>query len=122
MKIPVFHIPSQSDFCFSLTYWTVVIIVPLKWWRFMEIVDADSAGGTRYIGKTHIAWMLGVGWIFYFFSLLLNVVFYLMHPSSPEMWTCFGTAVEIKEWTPPEETQTQEEGESEKSILIYLIS
>ena len=54
--------------------------------------------------------MLVVGSIFYLCSLLLNLVYYLMHPSSPEMWT-WGAAEELEEWTAPEEEQAQEEGE-----------
>ena len=50
--------------------------------------------------------MLVVGWIFYLCSLLLNLVFYLMHPSSPEMWT-WGAAEELDGWTPPEEKETE---------------
>ena len=59
----------------------------------------------RTITPTHVAWMLGAGWMFYFVSLLLNLVYYLMHPSSPEMWT-WGAAEELEEWTPPEEKET----------------
>ena len=64
----------------------------------------------RTITPTHVAWMLGAGWMFYFVSLLLNLVYYLMHPSSPEMWT-WGAEEELEEWTPPEEAQAHEEGE-----------
>ena len=35
--------------------------------------------------------------MFYFVSLLLNLIYYLMHPSSPEMWT-WGAAMELEEW------------------------
>ena len=60
----------------------------------------------RTITPTHVAWMLGAGWMFYFVSLLLNLVYYLMHPSSPEMWT-WGAAEELEEWTPPGEKDTE---------------
>ena len=52
--------------------------------------------------------MLGAGWLLYLASLILNFIFYKMHPASPEMWT-WGAEEELEEWTPPEETQ--EEGE-----------
>ena len=63
----------------------------------------------RTITPTHIGWMLGAGWIFYFVSLLLNLFYYLLHPSSPEMWT-WGDEEELEEWTPPEKAQAQVEG------------
>ena len=67
----------------------------------------------RTITPTHVAWMLGAGWMFYFVSLLLNLVYYLMHPSSPEMWT-WGAAEELEEWTPPEETETDRRKKSNR--------
>ena len=67
----------------------------------------------RTITPTHVAWMLGAGWMFYFVSLLLNLVYYLMHPSSPEMWT-WGAAEELEEWTPPEEAETRRRRQSDR--------
>ena len=67
----------------------------------------------RTITPTHVAWMLGAGWMFYFVSLLLNLVYYLMHPSSPEMWT-WGAAEELEEWTPPEEAETRRRRQSNR--------
>ena len=64
---------------------------------------------TRLISTTNTGWMLGTGWLFFLASLLLNLVYYLIHPSSPEMWT-WGAEEKLEEWTPPEETQTQEQG------------
>ena len=66
---------------------------------------------TRRISTVNTGWMLGAGWLFFQASLLLNLVYYLIHPSSPEMWT-WGKAEELEQWTPPGERQTQEEGES----------
>ena len=54
----------------------------------------------RTITTTNVSWMLGAGWMFYFSSLLLNLAYYMMHPSSPEMWT-WGAVEELEEWTPP---------------------
>ena len=54
--------------------------------------------------------MLGAGWLLYLASIILNFIFYETHPSSPEMWT-WGAEEELEEWTPPEETQAQEEGQ-----------
>ena len=67
----------------------------------------------RTITPTHVAWMLGAGWMFYFVSLLLNLVYYLMHPSSPEMWT-WGAAEELEEWTPPEEKKTRRRRQTDR--------
>ena len=52
--------------------------------------------------------MLGAGWLLFLGSQILNLVFYQMHPSSPEMWT-WGKAEKIEEWTPLEEKKTQDE-------------
>ena len=53
--------------------------------------------------------MLGAGWLLYLASIILNFIFYKMHPANPEMWT-WGAEEELEEWTPPEETQAPEEG------------
>ena len=65
---------------------------------------------TRLISTTDTGRMLGAGWLLYLASIIFNFIFYLMHPSSPAMWT-WGAKVELKEWTSPEEAQAQEEGE-----------
>ena len=54
--------------------------------------------------------MLGAGWLLYLASIILNYIFYKMHPSSPKMWT-WGAEEELEEWTPPDEAQAQVEGE-----------
>ena len=56
--------------------------------------------------------MLGAGWLLYLCSLLLNLLYYKMHPSSPELGT-WGAAEELEEWTPPVklEKKDKEEGE-----------
>ena len=46
--------------------------------------------------------MLGAGWLLYLGSQILNLVYYKMHPSSPEMGT-WGKAEKIEEWTPLEQ-------------------
>ena len=71
-----------------------------------ELVDGCSIPIRITTGVT--ARMLSAGWLLYLASLILNFIFYKMHPSSPEMWT-WGVEEELEEWTPPEETQ--EEGE-----------
>ena len=74
----------------------------------IEIVvpDQGKAEELRTITPANVGWLLGAGWMFYFVSLLLNLVYYLMHPSSPEMWT-WGAAEELEEWTPPGEKDTE---------------
>ena len=65
----------------------------------------------RLISSTDTGRMLGAGWLLYLASLILNFIFYRMHPSSPEMWT-WGAEEELEEWTPPEELGKKEtEGE-----------
>ena len=66
------------------------------------VTDQGKAEELRTITAANVGWMLGAGWMFYFVSLLLNLVYYLMHPSSPEMLT-WGAAEELEEWTPTEE-------------------
>ena len=69
------------------------------------VTGQGKAEELRTITPANVGWLLGAGWMFYFVSLLLNLVYYLMHPSSPEMWT-WGAAEELEEWTPPEKTET----------------
>ena len=86
-----------------------------------EIYVTDEEGILRIITTINIVLMLGVGWMFYFGSLVLNFIYYLMHPSSPKMWT-WGKKEKLEGWTPPEKTQAKdEEGELEPlSFLIFL--
>ena len=75
------------------------------------VTDQGKAEELRTITPANVGWLLVVGWMFYFVSLLLNLIYYLMHPSSPEMWT-WGAEEELEEWTPPEELEKKEaEGE-----------
>ena len=83
------------------------------------VTDQDSAEELRTITAANVSWLLGAGWIFYFGSLLLNLVYYLIHPSSPEMWT-WGAEEKLEEWTPPEETQTQEQSELEIFFVDFV--
>ena len=69
------------------------------------VTGQGKAEELRTITPANVGWLLGAGWMFYFVSLLLNMIYYLMHPSSPEMWT-WGAAEELEEWTPPEKTET----------------
>ena len=63
---------------------------------------------TRLISTTNTGWMLGTGWLFFLASLLLNLVYYLIHPSSPELGT-WGEAEELEEWTPEQGEEATEE-------------
>ena len=73
------------------------------------VTDQDKAEELSTITPANVGWLLVLGWMFYFVSLLLNLVYYLMHPSSPEMWT-WGAAEELEEWTTPEEKETESRG------------
>ena len=88
------------NFC-RLTIWTIVLMS-----KMTEMNVTDEEGNLRTITADNLSWMLGVGWMFYICSLLLNLAYYKMHPSSPEMWT-WGAVEELEEWTPTGE----EEGE-----------
>ena len=72
----------------------------------------DEAGNSRTITPTNISWMLFTGWMFYIGSQVLNFIYYLMHPSSPELFT-WGKEEKLEGWTPPGETQPQDEEEGE---------
>ena len=74
------------------------------------VTDQDSAEALRTITTTNVGWLLGAGWMFYFGSLLLNLVYYLMHPSSPEMWT-WGAEEKLEEWTPPGGTEMRRQSD-----------
>ena len=80
----------------------------------IEIKLKDEAEELRTITTTNVSWLLGAGWMFYFGSLLLNLTYYMMHPSSPEMWT-WGAAEELEEWTPPGERETRQSYNRQKS-------
>ena len=82
----------------------------------IEIKLIDEAEELRTITTTNVSWLLGAGWMFYFVSMLLNLAYYLMHPSSPEMWT-WGAVEELKEWTPPGERDNERSGQFEASNI-----
>ena len=70
------------------------------------VTDQDASEELRTITGVNVGWLLGAGWMFYLVSLVLNLVYYLMHPSSPEMWT-WGAEEKLEEWTPPGEKVTE---------------
>ena len=74
----------------------------------------DEAEELRTITTTNVSWLLVTGWMFYICSLILNLAYYMMHPSSPEMWT-WGAAEELEEWTPPGERETRQSYNGHKS-------
>ena len=80
----------------------------------------DEAGNSRSITPTNISWMLFTGWMFYIGSLILNLIYYIMHPSSPEMFT-WGKEEKLEGWTPPEETKAQEEEGELVGTIMNLI-
>ena len=58
--------------------------------------------GTRTITTADTGWLLGAGWLFYLASMLLNLLYYKLHPSGPEFCS-WGKEEELEEWTLPEE-------------------
>ena len=100
----------KNLYCFlRLTIWTAAIM------KDIEIIPSDPAVGKelRTITADNVGWLLGAGWMFYFGSLLLNLVYYLMHPSSPELWT-WGAAEKLEEWTPRGEKETRKRSKREE--------
>ena len=90
------------ELCYRLTIWTVVLAK-----KMTSIYVIDEAGIPHTVTASTIHWMLATGWIIYIISQLLNILYYSIHPSSPEMWTK-GAAEVVEEWTPPGEGDTQE--------------
>ena len=89
---------------FSLTIWTA-----------LKMENVTFPGRPITTGDT--GRMLGAGWLLYLGSLILNLVFYQMHPSSPEMGT-WGAVEKVEEWTPLVEKETQnDDGEFEVQSL-----
>ncbi len=73
----------------------------------IDVIEViDEAGHLRTITPSNIGWMLGIGWMFYIASQILNFIYYKMHPSSPEMWT-WGAEEKLEEWTRPGGTETK---------------
>ena len=48
-----------------------------------EMSMIDVHGNAHSVPPFSIYWMLGAGWIFMFLSFILNLIFYMIHPSSP---------------------------------------
>ena len=48
-----------------------------------EMSMIDVHGNAHSVQPFSIYWMLGAGWIFMFLSFILNLIFYMIHPSSP---------------------------------------
>ena len=80
----------------------------------MTDIEVIDDGTLRTITTADTGRILGAGWLLYFFSLILNLVYYLMHPSSPEIWT-WGAEEELEDWTPPDEKESikQEQTQSQ---------
>ena len=89
-------------------------------------IPGEQLGEELRITTGVTARMLGAGWLLYLASIILNFIFYKMHPSSPEMWT-WGAEEELEEWTPADELEKKEaEGEFDVqtwelfNILLFL--
>ena len=46
-----------------------------------DMVLKDVNGVIHAITRRNIGWMLGAGWLFYFASFILNIIYYIIHPS-----------------------------------------
>ena len=82
--------------------------------------DQDSAEELRTITTANVSWLLGAGWMFYLGSLLLNLVYYLIHPSSPEMWT-WGAEEELEVWSRPDEGIESNTGQASDIEMAELL-
>ena len=110
-----------------MTIWTAVTMTDIEYdveagrgipFPGLNVTQTISNGTEpRLISTMDTGRMLGAGWLLYLASLIFNFIFYIMHPSSPEMWS-WGAEEELEEWTPPEEAQAQVEGEFELKNFI----
>ena len=68
-----------------------------------EIDVIDDKGMERTITKSNTRWMLFTGWMLQIIAHILNIVYYLIHPSSPEIGT-WGAAEELQDkWIHPDD-------------------
>ena len=49
----------------------------------MKLIDVN--GKYHPLTKYDVSWMLGAGWIFHLAALVLNYIYYKIHPSSPDI-------------------------------------
>ena len=49
------------------------------------MVLKDVNGENHPITKSDIGWILGAGWSFFFASIVLNIIYYMIHPSSVDI-------------------------------------
>jgi len=109
----------------GLTIWTAVTMTDIEYNMETASNIACSALNltivngteTRLISTTNTGWMLGSGWLFFLASLLLNLVYYLIHPSSPEMWI-WGKAEELEEWKPEEASEESDINQGTESLPL----
>ena len=93
-----------------MTIWTAVNMTDVEvdekavidnTWSCLNVTQTINNGTEPRLISTGVTGrMLGAGWLLYLCSLLLNLLYYKMHPSSPELGT-WGAAEELEEWTPP---------------------
>ena len=58
---------------------TVVSLVEIGDREKINITDTD--GQKHAIARTTLIWMLGLAWAAFALSLILNIIYYLLHPS-----------------------------------------
>ena len=49
----------------------------------MKLIDVN--GKSHTLTKYDVGWMLGAGWILHLAALVLNYIYYKLHPSSPDI-------------------------------------
>ena len=99
-----------------MTIWTAVTMTDIvyeeeagKGIAYSALNDTQTTGnetGTRLISTANTGWMLGAGWLFYLASFLLNLLYYMLHPSGPEFCS-WGKEEELEEWTPTGQRETE---------------
>ena len=63
---------------FRLSVWTIASLN-----EELNLILVD--GGVHTLKKSSIDNMIGAGWVLYITSLLLNYVYYIMHPSATDV-------------------------------------
>ena len=74
----------------------------------------DVNGVIHAITRRNIGWMLGAGWLFYFASFILNIIYYIIHPSFADI---SGPAL-VRRLTCGQEEGLEIETEMEKELDV----
>ena len=64
---------------YRLTVWTAIFVSNDK----VELILVDVNGIAHNLTKENVNKLLGFGWVFYTLAIIFNLIYYMIHPSSP---------------------------------------